>query len=197
MFIRKVQDQYEEFLKDLPELGGSKNGQAQSVYDCIALFALYEILPVKPTLAIFEALVSQIFLPAYKRIRFANLNWRFLQRIAAKIFAFLSRKGKAHARQWTGNYHMEAEPYDPKVGVKFHFTSCPIADFARAHGYVHLMPAMCNPDYPAMEAIHGELIRTKTCATDDCCDYWIVGSKSPHLKDHPVYKDSQGFLRNK
>ena len=195
--LQKVNLQYDRFLTDLPELGGKKNPQAQSVYDCIALFSLYEILPEKPTPALFEDLVNMIFVSSYERVCFVNMNRKLVQKTAAKIFSHLAKKGKAHETEWPGNYHMEAEPYDPVKGVHFQFTSCPIADFAKKHGYLHLMPAMCNPDYPAMASIHAGLIRTKTCALDDCCDYWIVGNQSQDLKDHPVYRDSHGFLRNK
>ena len=188
--------QYRKFLEDLPNLGGKKNSQAQSVYDCIALFSLYEVLPEKPAAGVFEELVNQLFAPAYRKIAFANMNRPTLQKLSAKIFAYLSRKGKAHAAEWKGNYCMHAEPYDPEVGVRFRFTFCPIADFAKKHGYSHLMPAMCNPDYPTLQSIHASLIRSKVCATDDCCDYWIVGDESPLLKQHPLYRDDQGFLRN-
>ena len=188
---------YLGFLADLPPLGGKQNFQAGSVYDCIALFAYYEALPVKPTLEEFEQLNLELFLPPMKKRGFLNLNWRFAPRAAHFIFAHLAKVGKQHAEQWTGNYHMEVEPFDPAVGVRYRFTTCPIADFARKHGYTHLMPALCNPDFPMLAALHGGLIRTTTCANGDCCDYWIVGDRSPHLKEHPLQKDDAGYLRNR
>ena len=196
--LQKAADrQYQQFLKELPDLGGKKNYQAQSVYDCIALFALYEVLPQKMSLEAFEELVNQIFVPGYKPVAWVNMNWKPVQRIAARIFAHLAKVGKAHEAQWPGNYHMYALPYDPKEGVHFGFTSCPIADFARAHGYTHLMPAMCNPDYPTLAVIKAGLIRTRTCAEDECCDYWILGDQAPQMQEHPLYRDGKGFLRNK
>ena len=65
---------YHEFLKTLPNLGGRKNKQAGSVYDCISLFALYEVLPEKPTLEIFEHMVNQLFVEPYQRLSFADLH---------------------------------------------------------------------------------------------------------------------------
>ena len=195
--LQRFRKQYLQFLDSLPNLGGKDNGQAQSVYDCIALFALYEILPEKPTLGVFEALVTQVFVPQMERASYANLNCRLVQRVACGIFRHIAHKGKDHEREWYGNYHMGVEPYDPEQGIRYHFTSCPIADFAKEHGYNHLMPAMCNPDYPMLAALKGGLIRTKTCAQDDCCDYWIVGSNSPFLQEHPQYRDENGYIRNK
>ena len=47
----KVQLQYAAFLKDLPYLGGKKNihNGAGGTYDCIMLFAYYEVLDPKPS----------------------------------------------------------------------------------------------------------------------------------------------------
>lgn len=191
-----LEKQYEAFLIDMPNLGGKKNGQAQSVYDCVALFALYEVVPEKPSLGVFEELVNQVFVPQMKRAFYANLNFSPMLRMAHKIFWHVCRKSDLHRQDWVGNYHMSVEPFDPEVGIRYHFTTCPVADFARKHGYTRLMPAMCNPDYPTLAALQAGLIRTKTCATDDCCDYWIVGSRSPHLKNHPQYRDPQGYIRN-
>ena len=91
---------------------------------------------------------------------------------------------------------METAPYDPALGARYRFTSCPIADFARRHGYEALMPAMCNPDYPTLGAMHGGLIRTSTCANGPYCDYWIVGDQSPLLKHHPLKQNAAGYWYN-
>ena len=192
-----VRQQYEAFLPSIPNLGGKKNSQAQSVYDCIALFALYEVLPEKPTLGVFEELVNQVFVPQMHRVFFVNLNRKFMLKLAHGIFSHLAEKGTRHRQDWPGNYHMEVAPLDIEKGIRYRFTSCPIADFARTHGYTHLMPAMCNPDYPTVAVLGAGLIRRKTCAEDDCCDYWIVGSHSHHLEEHPQYQDAQGYIRNK
>lgn len=91
---------------------------------------------------------------------------------------------------------MQVEPFDKEIGIRYSFTKCPIADFAREHGYVHLMPALCNPDYPMMEPAHGGLIRENTCARGGICDYWIVGDQSPYLKEHPRKTDEEGYWYN-
>ena len=47
------------------------------------------------------------------------------------------------------------------------------------------MPAMCNPDYTAMELIHARLIRKTICANGCVCDYTICGDKDEeYLKQH-------------
>ena len=193
----QVQRTYIRFLETVPYMGGKKNFQAGSVYDCIALFAYYEAVPDKPTLEQFEQMNEDLFVPANGRKKPLSLNWRWGIRMAHRIFSGVERNIKRHQEEWPGNYHMEVEPFDPAVGVRYRFLTCPIADFARAHGYTHLMSAMCNPDYPLLAALRGGLIRTTTCANGSCCDYWIVGDRSEHLKNNPLIRDEAGYLKNK
>ena len=91
---------------------------------------------------------------------------------------------------------MKVEPYDKNIGPKYIFERCPIAEFAKAHGYLDIMPAICNSDYPAMEMIHSHLIRKHTCANSDICDYWIVGDGSEAAKEHPKKIDDKGYWYN-
>jgi hypothetical protein len=81
-------------------------------------------------------------------------------------------------------YIMKVEPYDKTVGSRYTFKRCPIAEFAKEHGYLDIMPAFCNSDYPAMEMIHAHLIRRHACANAVICDYWIVGDRSEAAMKH-------------
>ena len=58
------------------------------------------------------------------------------------------------------------------------------------------VPAMCNPDYAAMELLHARLVRMTTCANGCKCDYNICGDRDEYLKEHPEYVDAAGFRRN-
>ena len=91
---------------------------------------------------------------------------------------------------------MRTEPFDRNTGIRYRFEQCPIAEFAKAHDLLEIMPAFCNGDYPAMELLHAGLIRTTTCANGNVCDYWIVGDKSPYLKKYPKKTDEQGYFYN-
>ena len=92
---------------------------------------------------------------------------------------------------------MEVQPYVQGKPIYYEFTKCPIADFAKRFNLTDIMPAMCNPDYAAMEMIHARLIRTQTCACGEKCDYTICGSQSESASAHPEYYDSAGYRRNK
>lgn len=193
----QIQLQYVKFLETLPFLGGKKNSQARGVYDSIMLFAYYEAVPDKPSMEEFEQMNNETFVPAFASLgKFVNMNWKWVQRVEHYVFRSIEKQGNEHAKDWPGNYVMKVEPYDKEKGIRYVFTRCPIAEFAKKHGYLHLMPALCNPDYPMMEAAHGALIRKDTCAKGTTCDYWIVGDKSPYLEEHPRMRDDAGYEYN-
>ena len=133
--------------------------------------------------------VSEVY-----RKGFADLNRPWMMKGAGCIFKTLARSSAKHREDWPGNYHMDLRPVPE--GVKYVFLRCPIAELAKKLGYTHLMPAMCNPDYPMLAQMHAGLIRTTTCAFGDCCDFWIVGDKSPLLKEHPQKQDRAGYWYN-
>lgn len=52
---------------------------------------------------------------------------------------------------------MNVAPYQKDKPIYYEFTKCPIAEFAQKHDLLEVMPALCNPDYTAMELIHARL----------------------------------------
>ena len=193
-YWKKVLTQYEVFLKDLPDLGGKKsrhNGPG-GTYDCISLFAYYEALNHEPGMDELYEMNCEVFLPEFRKMAgIVNANKPFLRRILRLAFAMTAKTDEGRE----GGYIMKVEPYR-KDGVRYRFDRCPIAEFAKAHGYLDIMPAFCNSDYPAMEYINAALIRKHTCANSHVCDYWIVGDKSEEAKDHPKKTDDKGYWYN-
>ena len=63
--------------------------------------------------------------------------------------------------------------------------------------FADIMPALCNVDYASMELLHAKLVRTTTCVDGCRCDYTICGDKDPYVKEHPEYRDENGYRRNK
>ncbi|MDL2318311.1 L-2-amino-thiazoline-4-carboxylic acid hydrolase [Eubacteriales bacterium OttesenSCG-928-A19] len=194
-----IQLQYAKFLKDLPYLGGKKHAHngTGGTYDCIALFAYYEVQKKKPSIAELYQMNNDTFLPAFKVLgRIVNANKGFLMRLMHLAFVATAKKDSKKSKERPTGYIMSVEPYDKAQGIRYHFDRCPIAEFAKAHNYLDLMPAFCNGDYPAMQMMHAGLIRKHTCANSDICDYWIVGDKSPYLKEYPQKEDKKGYRYN-
>ncbi|MCM1287746.1 MAG: L-2-amino-thiazoline-4-carboxylic acid hydrolase [Clostridium sp.] len=196
---KKIQLQYAAFLKDLPYLGGKKNTHngVGGTYDCIMLFAYYEVLDPKPSINELYEMNVAVFLPSFQKLAgVVNANKPLLLRLLHLGFVMTAKsKDNKSPKQPTG-YIMEVEPYSKTEGVRYHFHRCPIAEFAKEHGYLDIMPAFCNSDYPAMDMINGALIRRHTCANSNICDYWIVGAQSDIAKEHPRKTDEKGYWYN-
>lgn len=133
-----------------------------------------------------------MMLQSFERMKFLNGNHRIVKRITYQIFKTAKRKCDA-----VGDYKMYVDAYDKNKPLTYHFETCPVAEFAREHGFTDILPALCNVDYPSMEMLHMKLIRKQTLGLADCCDYMIVGDKDSLVKEHPQYSDENGYIRNK
>ena len=103
---------------------------------------------------------------------------------------------KKQCDKW-GDFKMNLAPFDEDRPIYYEFTECPTAEFAKKHGLLDVMPALCNPDFEGMELIHAKLVRTTTCANGCKCDYTICGDRDEYVKEHPEYRDEVGYRRNK
>lgn len=191
----QVQRQYVSFLSDWrTDLGGRKNfhNGVGGTYDCIALMAYYTICKDVTSLAEIEEMEGELFLPSFRILsRFVDCNKALFKKLMYKAFA----SSKCKCDQW-GDYQMSVAPYDENRPIYYEFTSCPVAEFAKQHDLLEVMPALCNPDYAAMGLIHARLVRRTTCANGFKCDYLICGDKEPYAKEHPEYRDEAGYRRN-
>ena len=190
-----VQLQYAQFLKDWrTDLGGKKNfhNGRGGTYDCIALMSCYVVCKDAVTLAEIEEMEGALFLPAFRMLRFVNVNRPFWKKLLHRSFM----TAKARCDQWN-DYKMNVAPYDENGPIYYEFTACPVADFARQFDLLDVMPALCNPDYTGMALLHARLIRTTTCANGCKCDYTICGDCDAYCANHPEYRDEAGYRRNK
>ena len=192
----KVQKQYVGFLSDWrTDLGGKKNfhNGAGGTYDCIALMAYYTVCRSVTDLNEIEEMESELFLPAFRLLsKFVDCNRPFFKMQMYKSFA----NAKRQCDSWH-DYEMYVAPFDEDKPIYYEFTACPAAEFAKRHELLEIMPALCNPDYAAMELIHARLVRKTTCSNGCKCDYTICGDKDPYLNEHPEYRDELGYRRNK
>lgn len=191
----RVQRQYVDFLSDWrTDLGGKKNfhNGPGGNYDCVALMAYYVVCREVTSLAEIEEMEGALFLPAFRKLKFVNCNRPLFKRLLYLAF----RNAKRQCDRW-GDFQMNLAPYDPAKPIYYEFTSCPTAEFARQHGLLEVMPALCNPDFAGMELIHARLVRKTTCANGCRCDYTICGDRDPLLTEHPEYRDEAGYRRNR
>ena len=195
----RVQRQYAAFLSGWrTDLGGKRNfhNGAGGNYDCVALMAYYVVCKGVTSLAEIEAMEGELFLPAFRRLskwaRWVDCNKPLFKRLLYLSF----RNAKRQCDRW-GDFQMNVAPFDRDGPIYYEFTKCPTAEFARQHGLLEVMPALCNPDFTAMELIHARLVRKTTCANGCKCDYTICGDRDPFLAEHPEYRDEAGYRRNR
>ena len=192
----RVQRQYADFLSDWrTDLGGKKNfhNGPGGNYDCVALMAYYVVCKEVTSLAEIEEMEGNLFLPSFRKLsKFVNCNRPLFKKLMYRAFL----NAKKQCDKW-GDFKMDVAPFSADKPIYYEFTECPTAEFAKAHGLLEVMPALCNPDFEGMELIHARLVRKTTCANDCRCDYTICGDQDPYLKEHPEYRDEAGYRRNR
>ena len=190
----KVQLKYTEFLEDEPALGGAKI--TVSIYDPIQIFAWYAVVPDKPAIEEIQQDVYDCFMGGFDALgRVFDLNRRLDNRLAARVFKKTSDLREKEIRELPASFRMGSFSYDQENGaVRYCFTQCPNAEFAKRHHMESVLPVMCNCDHFAMQKLHATLIREGTCVTSGCCDYCIVGDQNPLAAEYALVKDENGLL---
>ena len=165
----KIQLQYCEFLRDEPPMAGLEEVQ-QDIFDCF--------------MGSFDAL-GKIF----------NLNRRLDNRLASRIFRKANDIRVKEIRRFPGSFRMGSCSYDRENGViRYSFTQCPNAEFAKRHHMEDVLPVMCNCDHMAMQKLHACLIREGTCVESPYCDYCIAGDRNPITQAYELVKKGNGLL---
>ena len=195
MIWEKVQRQYVDFLSDWrKDLGGRRNfhNGAGGTYDCIAIMSYYAVCKPVTSFREIEEIEENLILPSFRKLKFVNCNKPFWKKLMHMAFL----RAKAGCDKWH-DYEMTVAPYEKNKPIYYEFTACPAAEFAIRHDLTEIMPALCNVDYASMELLHAKLVRTTTCVDGCRCDYTICGDKDPYVKEHPEYRDENGYRRNK
>ena len=190
----KIQLQYCEYLKDEPALAGLKI--TTSIYDPILIFAWYAVIPDKPPLEEVQQDIYQSFFGSFDLMgKVFDLNRKPDNKLASKIFQKANDIRVEEIKRFPESFRMGSCSYDKENGIiRYSFTQCPNAEFAKRHHMEDVLPVLCNCDHLAMQAIHATLIREGNCVTSDCCDYCIVGDQSPVATDYKLVKAENGLL---
>ena len=190
----KIQLQFCEYLKDEPALAGLKI--TTSIYDPILIFAWYAVVPDKPPLEEVQLDIYKSFFGSFDLMgKVFDLNHRAGNRLAARIFQKANDIRVDEIKRFPTSFRMGGCSYDKENGVvRYSFTQCPNAEFAKRHHLEDVLPVLCNCDHLAMQALHATLIREGTCCTGACCDYCIVGDQNPLAKEYELVKMENGLL---
>ncbi len=194
--MKETEKYYESNLKDLPDVGGEKNGHAKAVYGGLFVFSLYPALPDQPEISELQDFVSHLFMGPFIRLgKIFNLNRNFDIRLIDLVFRLTAAKDQKVYEKYPESFCNVYDGFDNKQkSTRYHFTKCPNAEFAKKHGLLHILPLLCNCDYFGISEIHGQLIRKGTCGFGDCCDYLIVGDENPLAEEYETAVNEYGSV---
>ena len=107
-------------------------------------------------------------------------------KLAVKIYTKKDAKNKANAAKYPGSFETKTQiPPEKGYDFSYHNLVCPLAAFAKEHGYGEYMPYLCNLDYVMLGYYGLPLYREHTCFEDeDYCDFKIK-LNAPVLKAWP------------
>ena len=192
----RIKENYLRYLEELPEMGGKKNGHASAIYGGLLIFALYPALPDQPPITELQDFVQNLFMePLTKLGLLFDMNRSRDMWLIDKVFKSVGKRDRKDIKKYPDGFVNISEQYDKTHhAARYHFTQCPNAEFAKKHGLLHVLPLMCNCDFFGIGEIHGQLIRCGTCGNSELCDYLVVGSDNPIVKEYETVTDEGGFL---
>ena len=190
----KIQMKYAEYLEDEPALGGVRI--TTSIYDPILIFAWYEVIPEKPDLEDVQQDIYESFFGSFDLLgKIFDLNRKRDNRLANRIFQKTNDIRVKEIERFPESFRMGYNSYDKENGiVRYSFTQCPNAEFAKRHHMEDVLPVMCNCDHLAMQKLHACLIRESTCVTSDHCDYLVVGDRNPLTDEYELVRTENGLM---
>ena len=174
---------YRRFVDEAPDIGGKANRMSSNLYMALAVFAFYEadgrkLTPEKLRVLMTERMPKRI--PLFSTLVDFNKprNQRKL-RSRYERYKLISDE-KLNRGEWGNSWRIKMNPHGRGKGVAFDLVGCPLAEFAKKHGYADIMPVFCDFDYLTAGLIHARLFRERTVATGSAyCDYWYLGDKEP------------------
>lgn len=177
--LQKTQQIFDGFARESAYIGGRANLLRDSFYGGLSVFAYYEACGGQIERPELEALLLRMLMGGIsgkgKVLSRINLNNKLLQSVAyffLRVYARFNNR-KVDGGTWGNSWKIAVNPLKRKEGISIHLVGCPVADFAKAHGYENLMPVFCATDFAAAKASGLLLERGHTVAEGwEDCDYW-------------------------
>ena len=199
--FEEIWEHYEKnMLERFPYIGGDTVSGTKNLTGAYYFVSMGEVL--KRYGVSLEA-CGRLMVQAYER-RFAALPG-ILKAILHQSYTnvkSLNRKyvkkdaqNAANAAQNPGSFETKTmNPPETGFDFSYHNLVCPLADFARAHGYEAYMPYLCNLDYVMFGAFDVPLFREHTCFEDgDYCDFKLKLDAKPLPYWPPVFTQENKY----
>ena len=113
--------------------------------------------------------------------------------VLGKYAAFANKR--VDSGRWKNTWKFSVNPEGHENGISMPLMNCPVAAFAKRHGYGHLMPLFCGSDFKVAERYGLRLIRRHTEAEGfSDCDFWYLMDNDAERWYH--YNSQVMFKRN-
>ncbi len=181
--LQKADAIYRDMINRADDIG-KDNPMSSNMYEGLIFFAIWEAADGKISIDDLREITHEVMgFPLMKAVGiFVNANKSGLARLEKKMHKnaeWLEVHPQYKGVSWDFNFDKTKH----SEGFYYHFTRCPLNDFARREGYLEVLPVMCEIDLISASLMHAKLIRRQTLASGgEMCDYWFVGDKSPSAK---------------
>ena len=109
-----------------------------------------------------DILMVRRFRKVSRLIDMNRLDKPWFRKLAYRLAQKVADQNNAHrGKEWNNTWGIQINPEGHECGLSMALVGCPLVDFARAHGYMDILPQMCAADVTAAAAVHARLIRAK------------------------------------
>lgn len=178
---------YNEFIEETPAPGGL-NILRKQYYGGLSVFAFYEVMNREISEDVLQDILWSMLLSGRdinkKKNIHMNLNNQLIQMVGYGVISRYAKyvNNKADSGKWKNVWKIKSNSYNRKNGICMPLLNCPVARFAKKHGYEHLMPLFCGSDFKVAEKYGLKLIRTHTEAEGySDCDFWYLNKDSEEI----------------
>ena len=178
--LKRTQTLYNSFIREAPAPGGMNLLRSQ-YYGGLSVFAFYEAMDGKVENDVLQDILWRMLLGGRdirkkRPIRFSfsgTLLQRFAYSVLQRYASFVNKR--VDSGRWKNTWKFAVNPEGHKNGISMPLMNCPVAAFAKKHGYEHLMPLFCGSDFKVAERYGMRLIREHTEAEGfPDCDFWYL-----------------------
>lgn len=183
VILRRAKPIYRDMLAKTTDIG-AENPMATNIYTAYVILAIWKAAGGKMRLDDYRKIVEEcvgqfIHSSLMRKVASAlDMNEPRGLAIVEDVFHKYADWLKMHPEYANVSWDFNFDKAKHRDGVYYHFTQCPIANFARENGLLDVLPICCDIDYTTAEMLHAKLHREQTLASGGTvCDYWYVGDK--------------------
>ena len=174
--LKKAPAIYREMLQQVDDIGAD-NPMAGNIYMCFVLMAIWKGAGSAVTPDSFRPVIRELVKRPFVTRMVGGRDMNNPEDIR-KSWSGLHAKqawAEAHPQYRDKTWDFNIDETKHRDGVYYHFTRCPLNNYARKYGYMEILPVCCELDYLITEANHAVLHREQTLASGgSICDYWVV-----------------------